>query len=52
MKTILTMAEGYSRPLCQIVEVSQEGVLCESGGKESEYNSTLDTYNVSEESYW
>ena len=50
MKTVFKTAEGYRAPLCQIVEVSQEGMLCTS--TEKEYNSTLDDYVIKDESYW
>jgi hypothetical protein len=50
MKVHFTAAEGYRTPLCQIVEVSQEGMLCTS--TEKEYNSTLDDYVIKDESYW
>ena len=36
MKVLFKAAEGYRTPLCQIVEVSQEGMLCTS--TETEYN--------------
>ena len=50
MKTVFKTAEGYQKPLCLIVEVSQEGLLCSS--LEKEYNATLDSYKLNEESYW
>lgn len=51
MKVLFKAAEGYRTPLCQIVEVSQEGMLCTST-EEKEYNSTLDDYVIKDESYW
>ena len=52
MKTIFHKAVGYQKPLCQVVEVTQEGFLCASVVIESDYNSTIDNYNVNTESYW
>ena len=51
MKVLFKAAEGYRTPLCQIVEVSQEGMLCTST-EEKEYNSILDDYVIKDESYW
>ena len=50
MKVLFKAAEGYQKPLCLIVEVSQEGLLCTS--TEKGYNSTLDDYVIKDESYW
>ena len=52
MKTINKRAAGYQQPLCQVVEVMQEGLLCASGLAESDFNSTIDDYVVKDESYW
>lgn len=52
MKTNFHKAVGYQKPLCQVVEVTQEGLLCASGVIESDYNSTIDDYVIKDESYW
>ena len=52
MKTINRQAVGYQKPLCQCVEVMQEGLLCTSSVTESDFNSTIDDYVVKDESYW
>ena len=54
MKTIFHKAVGYQKPLCQVVEVTLEGLLCASGVvlEEGQYNSTLDSFNQNTESYW
>ena len=52
MKAVFKQADVYQKPICQIVEVMQEGLLCTSGTQENDYNSTLDDYVVKDESYW
>ena len=41
----------YVNPVCQVVEVSAEGLLCTSG-VDKDFNSTLDGYVQKEETYW
>ena len=43
---------GYVNPTCQIVEVTQEGILCSSVGEDMDFNSTLDGYVQKEDTYW
>ena len=52
MKTIIPKAACYQKPLCQCVEVEQEGLLCTSNVAEDEFNSTIDDYVIKDESYW
>ena len=43
---------GYINPSCQIIEVTQEGILCSSVGEDMDFNSTLDGYVQKDETYW
>lgn len=43
-------AEEYETPMCEIVLVKAEGVLCASG--DTELDSTIDGYTEKSETYW
>ena len=52
MKTMkFQNGDCYVNPVCQVVEVSAEGLLCTSG-VDQDFNSTLDGYVQKEETYW